>query len=780
MKLWSKLFALLVICLLPLGYIGYLDIEHSNKTAHADGTFTPMDLGTTFMPVGISDSGIVAGNINNNSANAHPAIWQSGSFTNLTSPSDVYGTEAWGISPSSEIVGAGAYTNVTNYNQHALKWSGSQPSIDLNGSPSTINNCNQATSIEWATWALAANDAGDIAGSCFNVGAQFSIAGYWPGGQPDTFTPLPDISNGVGDNQAVGINHTDDMVGWAGVYCPGATCNGQYQATHAAFWKNGTATDINPSGSVISYANAINDNDLAVGHVEFTKDSVNSHPYIWDLANNRTYDLYSSTLGIGGDASAVNNSGIVVGYYYYNYPVGGTHAFVWKIGDAAVTDLNNLLPANSGWVLETAVGINSSGQIVGEGKLNGQTHTYLLKASTPSSYRLSLAPGSQTTAVGGGQGLVTATLLDGTTSAPASNVKLSFRVEAGPNAGIGGACLPSSCTTDANGQVDWGYLGTAIGVDTVQVWMDINGNGVPDTGEPQTTTTVTWIPPSTHTYVALGDSYSSGEGAPNPNYLPGTDDHTIPNLCHRSTAAYPWLTHKATSNTYPTFVFRACSGATIQDFSNSNQEGNKGEPAQQSWLNSYTRLVTLSIGGNNVGFADVLSYCAVRIPFNHRTTCEAKFSQQVDAAIARISATGSPKNPYTLPYLYKTIKSDAPNAKILVLGYPRLFPINPPITCATGIPGSTFRQSDMVWLNNEGAKLDNVIKKAAVQAGLTFVDTYNAFNGHELCTKAPYVNRAILDATSPGTGFMKLVNWSFHPKVAGQQALAAYVDAYFK
>ena len=115
----------------------------------------------------------------------------------------------------------------------------------------------------------------------------------------------------------------------------------------------------------------------------------------------------------------------------------------------------------------------------------------------PTSYRLSLAPASQTATIGGGQGLVKATLLDGATSAPASNVKLSFRVEAGPNAGMSGTCSPISCNTDANGQVGWVYFGTAIGVDTVQVWMDTNGNGVPDNGEPQTTATVTWIQPST-------------------------------------------------------------------------------------------------------------------------------------------------------------------------------------------------------------------------------------------------------------------------------------------
>lgn len=788
MKRWHTPFAVLVVCLLTFGSIGYRGIQHFGKAAYANGTFTPIDLGTTFTPVGISDSGIVAGNINDNNG-GHPAIWQSGSFTNLTSPSDISGTKASGISPSGEVVGIGSYTYVTAYNWHAVKWSNGQPSTDLNGAPAnSSNNCYIENNVSWTTYASAANDVGDIAGFCDGVAFDTSIAGYWPGGQPDTFTPLPDISNGVSKYQAFGINHNDDMVGWAGVYCPGATCNGQYQAAHAAFWKNGTATDINPSGSVISYANAINDNDLAVGHAEFA-DGSGSHPYVWDLANNHTYDLHSS-MGIGGNASAVNDSGLVIGYGFYDSSPNDPLVFMWKVGDASITDLNSLLPANTGWVLETVVGINSSGQIVGEGKLNGQTHAFLLNPSTSSSYRLSLTPASQTATIRSDQGLVKATLLDGATSAPASNVKLSFRVEAGPNAGISGTCFPSSCTTDANGQVDWGYLGTAIGVDTVQVWMDTNGNGVPDTGEPQTTATVTWIPPAQpQAYVALGDSYSSGEGAPNPNFLEGTDNHSPRNLCHRSTAAYPWLTHSATSNTYPTFVFRACSGAKIQDFYADNQEGNSGEPAQLSWLNSHTRLVTLTVGGNDVDFHDVLQYCATR-PDVGSKTCEAKFDQIVNSEIAAISST-DPNNSNTLAYLYKLIKKDAPNAKVLVVGYPRLFPKKPPPFCLTGVPQTSgldigrpafFIRSDMDWFNREGSILDTAIERITKYekkngGDFTYVNTYDALNGHELCTGDPYVNRAIIDTS---IDLVKLVSWSFHPNISGQAALAAIVESYAK
>jgi hypothetical protein len=107
------------------------------------------------------------------------------------------------------------------------------------------------------------------------------------------------------------------------------------------------------------------------------------------------------------------------------------------------------------------------------------------------SFPLSLDPTSQDLAVGA-TAKVTAQLLDGATSAPVAGSVLRFRVASGPNAGASGTCAPSSCATDAAGQVAWSYRGEAVGTHTVQTWLDTNGDGAPSAGEPQTTAAVTW------------------------------------------------------------------------------------------------------------------------------------------------------------------------------------------------------------------------------------------------------------------------------------------------
>src|SRR5262249_55036951 len=80
------------------------------------------------------------------------------------------------------------------------------------------------------------------------------------------------------------------------------------------------------------------------------------------------------TLGrAGSGAAAINASGQVVGYLFDS---AGRSAFVWENG--VLYDLNKLIPANSGWVLTQAQGINNSGQIVGFGTLNGHQRGFLL------------------------------------------------------------------------------------------------------------------------------------------------------------------------------------------------------------------------------------------------------------------------------------------------------------------------------------------------------------------------------------------------------------------
>jgi hypothetical protein len=111
------------------------------------------------------------------------------------------------------------------------------------------------------------------------------------------------------------------------------------------------------------------------------------------------------------------------------------------------------------------------------------------------SYPLSLAPAGQTVPLGT-SATVTASLLDTSTGNPAPGVAISFRVESGPNAGLTGSCATTTCVTDTNGTVAWTYSGVNVGTDTIQAWLDTDGNGVPDPGEAQTTAGVTLSAPA--------------------------------------------------------------------------------------------------------------------------------------------------------------------------------------------------------------------------------------------------------------------------------------------
>ncbi len=142
-------------------------------------------------------------------------------------------------------------------------------------------------------------------------------------------------------------------------------------------------------------------------------------------------------------------------------------------------------------------------------------------------------------------------------------------------------------------------------------------------------------------YVALGDSYSSGTGTR--SYLAdGTS-------CLRSVYAYPSLI--ASARGYA-LNFRACSGAKISDVTN----------GQLSALSSSTAYVTISVGGNDAGFADVLTTCAQPAWLSNCTGA-------VDRAQSYIRNT----LPGALSTLYAGIRARAPQAKVTVVGYPRIF-----------------------------------------------------------------------------------------------------------
>ncbi|MFF5362445.1 SGNH/GDSL hydrolase family protein [Streptomyces scabiei] len=219
-------------------------------------------------------------------------------------------------------------------------------------------------------------------------------------------------------------------------------------------------------------------------------------------------------------------------------------------------------------------------------------------------------------------------------------------------------------------------------------------------------------------YVALGDSYSSGVGAG--SYLSSSGD------CKRSTKAYPYLW--AAANSPSSFNFTACSGARTGDVL-ANQLGPLGPG---------TGLVSVSVGGNDAGFADVMTTCVLQSD----SSCLAR----INTAKAYVDST----LPGRLDEVYSAISAKAPAAHVVVLGYPRFYQLGG--TC----PG--LSQAKRSAINNAADYLNTAIAKRAADHGFTFGDVRSAFTGHELCSGSAWLHS--LNLLNVGE--------SYHPKAAGQ------------
>jgi hypothetical protein len=318
-------------------------------------------------------------------------------------------------------------------------------------------------------------------------------------------------------------------------------------------------------------------------------------------------------------------------------------------------------------------------------------------------------------------------------------------------------------------------------------------------------------------YVAMGDSYSSGEGV-TPYYR---DSNTKTNQCHRSKFGYPTLV-KLPGQPLPisrmggnsTFSFIACSGAETTGitgaaaFSRDAKERQYNEDHNTDWLqaqnlpgglqadsdtlSSSTTLVTISVGGNDARFGDVLNGC-LRLAPKLKTHCSSP-----DYTLVRDSVATKPKDPMPLrefePVVirllelhlvrtYEAIHTAAPNAEIIVAGYPLLFPKNATRTCTVGrVLHLTFKlhPDDQNWLDDMGIKLNQSVADAvstvrATGVNIRFVDPVAAFAGHEICSKRPWINGLKAFAPSPA-GPRVPSPASFHPNKAGQAEYAKLIN----
>ncbi|MET3810129.1 SGNH/GDSL hydrolase family protein [Arthrobacter sp. UYEF3] len=226
-------------------------------------------------------------------------------------------------------------------------------------------------------------------------------------------------------------------------------------------------------------------------------------------------------------------------------------------------------------------------------------------------------------------------------------------------------------------------------------------------------------------YIALGDSYAAGQGAG--PYL---------DACYRSENAYSELA--ADAKAIKLVRNAACSGTTTQDVVNT----------QLRQLNKSTELVTITAGGNNLKFADIVTTCGAAVLDPTVAPLCAKASSDAAAQIASGQLAGD------VASMVQRVQAAAPNAKIVVTGYPYLYD---PVIPNPADPMSVFIYQAARLADG----LNGSITVAAGATGAAYVDVRAAFRGHGINSVTPWINLDLANLGSPD---------NFHPNAAGYKA----------
>lgn len=220
-------------------------------------------------------------------------------------------------------------------------------------------------------------------------------------------------------------------------------------------------------------------------------------------------------------------------------------------------------------------------------------------------------------------------------------------------------------------------------------------------------------------YVALGDSYSSGLGA-GTSYTGGS--------CDRSSGAFSALWSAA--HAPASYQSVACAGATTATVTS----------GQVPSLTNATTLVSMTVGGNDVGFSTIMTTCAL---------------QGTSACVSAVSSAEAAANatlPGKLDSTYSAIAARAPAAKVVVLSYPLFYQLH--VWYCVGLSETSRAKID------EGINLvDGQIAAAARRHGFTFADVRSSFVGHQLCSGSKWLHAVDLADLQE----------SYHPTATGQR-----------
>ena len=355
---YARLFKKLLSCMALLAaFSNPLQPTHAQSSV-----FEVIDL-DGYGPSELNDRGFAA--LREHAGRTFAGLWQDDRVRELSTPSTDHYSAALGINNRAQVVGygpgvgcAGCATSV-----HAVLWEPDGTRMLLpHLAPTAMHGAANGSE------AQAINDRGEIVGWSF--GGMSGRGGWqratlWRDGRVIELAPTV-----AGSSAAYGLNDLGDVVGWMQTDSPTGP------SVQRAFLWSGTMRDLGslagPGGR--SIAQEINDRRQVVGS-SATADG-GTHAFLWQ--DNKLTDLGTLDGDTDSEAFAINKHGHVVGRSFSRLCGPCVpRAALWIDGEA--TDLNSLLPANNGWVLNAAIDIDDSGRIIGRGTLNGQPRYFMVE-----------------------------------------------------------------------------------------------------------------------------------------------------------------------------------------------------------------------------------------------------------------------------------------------------------------------------------------------------------------------------------------------------------------
>jgi hypothetical protein len=261
-------------------------------------------------------------------------------------------------------------------------------------------------------------------------------------------------------------------------------------------------------------------------------------------------------------------------------------------------------------------------------------------------------------------------------------------------------------------------------------------------------------PPGNDRYVALGDSYTSAPLVPLQQVV------GIPSGCLQSDHNYPHVV--APQLQFAQFEDASCSGATTDDMTGAQSVLLGPNPPQFDRLDANTKVVTLGIGGNDIGFAEIATTCAQGgLADPTGTPCQDTYVVDGDDTVSDRIAAMAPK----LDAVLQGIHTRSPAAKVFVVGYPAILP-------DTGdgcYPVMPITVGDVPYVRAKELELNSTIQQVTQTRGDVFVDTYTPSIGHDACQLPGVKWVEPVVPTEPAA--------PVHPNLRGEAGMAAALIA---